>query len=121
MAERREGDSSTSVVANIFDPSENNCAQERGGFFKRGFYAFTRVLITPGYQGLSAINASELLGRGMTQAIATNYYPAPDRTFGVVAGKFGYAVGRDALQSVFREFWPDFAKEVLRRYPSAPR
>jgi hypothetical protein len=113
--ERNVGDTGTSIVSSL--PTASNCAYDHGGFFQRSFYALTRVIFTPGYDGLSGINTSELLGRGMTQAMATGYYPQADRTLGVAATKFGYALGRDALQSLFREFWPDVSKGVLHRHP----
>jgi hypothetical protein len=31
--------------------------------------------------------------------------------------KFGWAMGRDALTNVFREYWPDIAVHVLHRHP----
>jgi hypothetical protein len=36
---------------------------------------------------------------------------------GALGSKYGYAIGRDALTNVFREFWPDIAKHVLHRKP----
>jgi hypothetical protein len=53
----------------------------------------------------------------MAQGISTTYYPKADRTVGALAVKFGWAMGRDALTNVFREYWPDIATHVLRRHP----
>jgi len=53
----------------------------------------------------------------MSQGISASYYPSADRTAGALAVKFGYAMGRDALTNVFREFWPDIATHVLHRHP----
>jgi len=46
-----------------------------------------------------------------------SYYPSQDRTAGDLALKYGYALGRDALTNMFREFWPDIATHVLHRHP----
>jgi hypothetical protein len=88
-----------------------------GSIFTRGIYAASRILITPSYQGHNTFNASEVFGRAIAQGISTTYYPASDRTAGALAVKFGWAMGRDALTNVFREFWPDIATHVLHRHP----
>jgi hypothetical protein len=88
-----------------------------GNFFGRGIYAATRILITPDYHGHNTFNASEIFGRAMAQGISISYYPKSDRTVGALAVKFGWAMGRDALTNVFREYWPDIATHVLHRHP----
>ncbi len=88
-----------------------------GSILKRGVYAASRILITPDYHGHDTFNTSEVLGRAMAQGISASYYPSGDRTAGALAVKFGWAMGRDALTNVFREFWPDIATHVLHRHP----
>lgn len=89
-----------------------------GGILNRGVYAATRILITPDYHGKNTFNASEVFGRAIAQGISTTYYPKADRTIGALAVKYGWAMGRDSLTNVFREFWPDIAVHVLhRRHP----
>lgn len=88
-----------------------------GGILTRGVYAATRILITPDYHGKNTFNASEVFGRAIAQGISTTYYPKADRTVGALAVKYGWAMGRDALTNVFREFWPDIAVHVLHRHP----
>ena len=101
----------------IFHQDERYYAMGKGGFAKRTAYAASRILITPNYSGHNSFNASEILGRATAQAISTSYYPSADRTAGALAVKFGYAMGRDALTNVFREWWPDIATHVLHRNP----
>ena len=105
------------ILPTFLHEDERYYALGRGSVLKRGIYAASRILITPNYQGHSTFNASEIFGRGISQAISTTYYPAPDRTFGGIASKYAYALGRDALTNVFREFWPDIATHVLHRHP----
>jgi len=105
------------VLPTFLHQDERYYALGKGSILKRGVYAASRVLITPNYQGHNTFNTSEVLGRGISQAISTTYYPAADRTFGAIASKYGYALGRDALSNVFREFWPDIATHVLHRHP----
>lgn len=105
------------ALPTIFHEDERYYAKGEGRILNRAFYAASRVLITPDYHGHNTFNASELLGRGIAQGISAAYYPSQDRTIGSLAVKFGYAVGRDALTNVFREFWPDIATHVLHRHP----
>jgi subtilisin family serine protease len=101
----------------VLHEDERYYAMGEGNFFKRGIYAASRILITPDYHGHNTFNASEILGRAASQGISSAYYPAADRTAGALAVKFGWAMGRDALTNVFREYWPDIATHVLHRHP----
>ena len=105
------------ALPSVLHEDERYYAKGEGGFWKRGIYAATRILITPDYHGHNTFNASEVLGRAMAQGISTTYYPSKDRTGRSPAVKYGYAMGRDALTNVFREFWPDIATHVLHRHP----
>jgi hypothetical protein len=105
------------IMPTLFHQDERYFAKGTGGFWKRGTYAATRVFITPDYHGHNSFNASELLGRGIAQGISISYYPSKDRTASEVASKYAFAIGRDALTNVFREFWPDIATHVLHRKP----
>lgn len=103
------------ALPTVFHQDERYYAKGEGGIWRRGIYAASRVLITPDYHGHASFNASEILGRGMAQGISIAYYPSHDRTLGALAPKYGYALGRDALTNVFREFWPDIAAHLKRR------
>ena len=105
------------ALPTVFHVDERYYARGEGGFWKRGIYAATRVLITPDYHGHNTFNTPEVLGRAMAQGVSTAYYPSSDRTAGSLAVKYGFAIGRDALTNVFREFWPDIATHVLHRHP----
>jgi len=105
------------ALPTVFHQDERYYAKGEGNFFKRGIYAASRILITPDYHGKNTFNASEVLGRGIAQGISISYYPSSDRTAGALAVKYGWAMGRDALTNVFREFWPDIATHVLHRHP----
>jgi len=105
------------ALPTVFHQDERYYAMGQGGFWKRGIYAASRILITPDYHGHNSFNASEVLGRGMAQGISVAYYPSKTRTAGALATKYGWAIGRDMLTNVFREFWPDIAVHVLHRHP----
>jgi len=105
------------ALPTVFHQDERYYAMGEGGFWKRAFYSASRIAVTPSYHGHNSFNISELLGRGIAQGISVAYYPSKSRTPGALATKYGYAIGRDALTNVFREFWPDIAKHVLHRNP----
>jgi hypothetical protein len=105
------------ALPTVLHEDERFYTKGKGRFLTRGIYAASRVLITPNYHGHNTFNASEILGTGIAQGISTAYYPRSDRTIGALAVKFGYAIGRDAMTNVFREFWPDIATHVLHRHP----
>ncbi|HET6179310.1 MAG TPA: hypothetical protein VFE61_20445 [Candidatus Sulfotelmatobacter sp.] len=105
------------ALPTVLHQDERYYAMGHGGFWKRGIYASSRILITRDYHGHNTFNASEVFGRAMAQGISTAYYPSADRTAGALAVKFGWAMGRDALTNTFREFWPDIATHVLHRHP----
>jgi subtilisin family serine protease len=105
------------ALPTVFHQDERYYAMGEGGFWKRSTYSATRIFITPNYHGHNTFNASEIFGRGIAQGISTVYYPPQDRTLQTIAMKYGYALGRDALTNVFREFWPDIATHVLHRHP----
>jgi hypothetical protein len=105
------------ALPSVLHEDERYYAMGEGKFLKRGFYAASRLLITPDYHGHNTFNASEVFGRALAQGVSTAYYPSSDRTPGALAVKYGWAMGRDALTNVFREFWPDIATHVLHRHP----
>ena len=95
------------AMPTVFHQDERYYAMGEGGIWKRGIYAASRVMITPDYHGRNGFNASEVLGRGVSQAVSLAYYPSKTQTAGGFTEKYAYAIGRDALTNVFREFWPD--------------
>jgi hypothetical protein len=105
------------ALPTLLHEDERYYAMGEGPILKRAVYAATRVFVTPNYHGHNTFNAAELLGRAMAQGVSTTYYPASDRTAGELVSKWGYAVMRDSLTNVFREFWPDIAVHVLHRHP----
>ena len=105
------------ALPTIFHQDERYYALGKGGIWKRGIYASSRILITPDYHGHSGFNASEIFGRAIAQGISLAYYPSGARAPGALASKYGWAIGRDVLTNVFREFWPDIATHVLHRHP----
>jgi hypothetical protein len=104
------------VLPTILHEDERYYAMGKGPIWKRFLYSATRILITPDYHGHNTFNASEVFGRGIAQGISASYYPSSDRTAGALAVKYGFAMERDALTNVFREFWPDISQRLFHRH-----
>lgn len=104
------------ALPTVTHEDERYYAMGEGGIVKRGLYAASRVLITPDYHGKNTFNGSEVFGRGISQAISLTYYPSAEQSLGPFMEKYGYAVGRDALTNVFREFWPDINAHVIHHH-----
>jgi hypothetical protein len=107
------------ALPTVLHEDERYYAKGEGPPMNRAFYSATRILITPNYHGKSTFNASEIVGRGIAQSISLSYYPSNDRTLGDFAQKYGWALGRDALTNVFREFWPDISNHIVHHPPKA--
>jgi hypothetical protein len=105
------------LLPTAFHQDQRYYAMGEGGFWKRSTYAATRIFVARKYDGENTFNISEVLGRGIAQGISTTYYPSQSNTGEKLAEKYAYALGRDALTNVFREFWPDIATHVLHRHP----
>jgi hypothetical protein len=103
------------IMPTMLHQDERYYAMGQGGVVKRSVYAATRVFITPNYHGKNGFNTSEVLGRGITQAISLAYYPSQTQTASGYTSKFAYAIGRDALTNVFRELWPDISQRLFHR------
>jgi len=105
------------ALPTILHQDERYYIKGSGSIVHRSIYASSRVLIAPDYHGHNGFNTSEVLGRGMAQAISLSYEPDDDRTAGSFASSYAFALGRDALTNLFREFWPDVAARLRHRHP----
>ncbi len=104
------------IMPTAFRQDERYFAKGEGGVINRSVYAATRIFITPNYHGRNSFNASEVLGRGISQAISLTYYPSQTQTASGFSEKYAYALGRDALTNVFRELWPDINQHLFHRH-----
>jgi hypothetical protein len=104
------------VMPTVFHQDERYFAKGEGSMLNRSVYAATRILITPDYHGKNSFNASEILGRGVAQAISLTYYPSQTQTASGFTEKYAYALSRDALTNVFREVWPDINEHLFHRH-----
>ena len=108
---------------------------EDGGFFRRGLYAVTRIVVTRGDSGKTQFNFSEILGAATAAAISTNtYHPKStyistptnphlyipsDRTLGNTAEVFGTQIALDTITIAIKEFWPDIHRKMAKKHANA--
>jgi len=87
-----------------------------GGFWHRGWYAFTRIIVTRGDNGREQFNYSEVFGSAFAAGVSTySYHPHEDKTLSNTAKVWGTQIGYDALTYVVREFWPDIRRKIRKR------
>ncbi len=83
-----------------------------GTFWRRTYYAASRIFVTRLDNGKSRFNITEIAGNIGVDAITTWYYPdSQSATKGLE--RFGMQLGDDAISNILTEFWPDI-KHRLR-------
>ena len=83
-----------------------------GTFWRRIYYASSRIFVTRLDNGKSRFNITEIAGNMGIDAITTFYYP-DSQTAAKGAERFGMQLGNDAFSNILTEFWPDI-KHRLR-------
>lgn len=87
-----------------------------GGFRRRAWYAFSRIIVTRGDNGKAQFNYSEVFGSAFSSAVSTySYHPHEDKTVANTAKVWGTQVGYDALTYVVKEFWPDIRRKLRKK------
>jgi hypothetical protein len=86
-----------------------------GGFFKRGFYAVTRTVITRTDSGRETFNASEIFGAGTAAAISSAYYPTQYRTWTKIGQRWLTNVVLDFGTFAVKEYWPDVNRAIFHQ------
>jgi len=87
----------------------------RGGFVKRAFYAFSRIVVTRTDNGNETFNASEIVGAGAAAGISGLYYPSPERTWTKTGQRWVLNIGLDGSTFVFQEFWPNINNKFFHQ------
>ncbi len=82
-----------------------------GSFWRRLYYASSRLLVTRDDSGRSRFNVSEIAGNAAVVAITSSYYP-DSRSPSEAAERFGMALGNDAISNLMTEFWPDIKRRL---------
>jgi len=78
-----------------------------GGFFRRTYYALSRVVITRTDSGRATFNWSEMGGNALEAGLANTYYPPEERGAHQTAVNWGAQIESAALNNIAKEFWPD--------------
>lgn len=86
-----------------------------GGIVKRGFYSFTRTLVTRTDGGDEAPNYSEVVGAGAASGISALYYPSAYKTWTKVGQRWLTNVIIDGCTFELKEFWPDINNAIFHQ------
>jgi hypothetical protein len=100
------------VLPSIFRQDPRYFQLGKGTFFRRFYYAASRIVITRADSGRPQINYSEIAGNALAAAIANAYHPAPDRTAMNSVSVWWTQIGLDAMANEGVEFWPDIHRKV---------
>lgn len=99
----------TWMFPSIFRTDPRYFRMARGNPGKRAAYALTRILITRKDSGGNTFNWANFLSGFATTSISNLYYPHRNRDLGPTLEHATINIGYDALDALFREFWPDIA------------
>jgi hypothetical protein len=93
----------------------------QGGFLHRTGHVLERLVVTRGDNGKSQFNISEIAGAGAAAAISIySYHPSDEKNFSNVASTWGTQIAYDALEMMFKEFWPDVRQKLRdKHHPAA--
>ncbi len=89
-----------------------------GGFFRRFFYAASRIPVTRTDKGTNRFNFSEFIGNAAAATLSNVYLPRADRTTSYSAETFGLFLGSDALVNIAKEFWPNVRHKLFHGPPA---
>lgn len=108
--------STDALFAPIFhdDPRYYQMGRDHG-FFKRGLYAASRVVVTRSDSGHQTLNAPLLLGYGTAAGISNFIYPDQDTGAGATLANYGTSLGGAAIGMLANEFLDDALRIVHLR------
>ena len=86
-----------------------------GGFLRRAGYALSRVVLTKTDSGGKSFNFSVIVGNGMEAGLSSFYYPPEERGLHNTAMNWVAQLEAASLNNLFREFWPDIRRKMLRQ------
>jgi hypothetical protein len=80
-------------------------------------YAITRSIVTRTDSGGTEFNSANVLGTGMSAALANAYYPPGSRNASAFATNWVTSIAGSGLANLMPEFWPDFRRWVKHIFP----
>lgn len=89
--------------------------QGEGSFRSRVGHALASAFVTRTDSGRATFNWSNSLGRVAAGGISTLYYPAEDRSVGLVFSRAGIGILFGTAGAVFSEFGPDLERRLSRK------
>ncbi len=97
------------------DPRYFRIGSGGGGAWYRIGYAASRIFVTKTDSGRNTFNFAEVLGNGISAAIANGYY-VDERSAADNVTRLSTQLATDALSQVLKEFWPDIKRKYFARH-----
>jgi hypothetical protein len=83
-----------------------------GTFWRRTYYATSRIFVTRMDNGSTRFYVSEIVGNIGVDALTALYYPDSQSAL-KSAERYGMQLGNDAVSNILTEFWPDVKHRLL--------
>ncbi len=98
----------------LFHEEPRYIPSDSGTTMRRAVYAIRSIAVTRSDSGGLTMNKSRLLGELISSALSTAYdYPrGRNERFADTVTRASVNLGSDAAFSLFKEFWPDFARKI---------
>jgi hypothetical protein len=108
---------STFAFPTILHEDPRYFREGEGSFKGRLGHALASAFVTRTDSGRTAFNWSNSIGRVAAGGISTVYYPAEDRSVGLVFSRAGIGMLFGTAGAVFSEFGPDIEKKIFKKNP----
>jgi hypothetical protein len=107
----------SAILPSVFHQDPRFYQLGKGGFWRRTFYAMSRIVVTRSDSGSNQFNVSEVFGSAIAAGISTySYHPHDDKTVSNTASVWGSQIAYDAGTIVLKEFWPDIRRKLTHKH-----
>jgi hypothetical protein len=107
----------SAILPSVFHQDPRFYQLGKGGFWRRTFYAMSRIVVTRSDSGSNQFNVSEVFGSAIAAGISTySYHPHDDKTLSNTASVWGSQIAYDAGTIVLKEFWPDIRRKLTHKH-----
>lgn len=107
----------TGFFPHIFKQDPRLFRRGTGSVLSRGWYAFTRVVVTRSDDGTPMFNYSHVLGSLVEDGISTTFHPGYPHSISHTFSGWGIELAQGGGFNILSEFYPDIANKVLHRNP----
>lgn len=111
---------STFVFPTLLHEDPRYFREGEGSFKRRLGHSLASAFVTRTDSGRATFNWSNSLGRIAAGGVSTLYYPAEDRSVGLVFSRAGIGIIFGTAGAVFSEFGPDLQRQFSKKKSQKP-